>query len=194
MTMPALLLQKPHSKSKTRDHITCLSRRLTLWQNGDIAQLVMEGNLIQGHLHSPTGAHKKNSDDRIAHTFSKLMMEGRVRAAIRLLANNAHAGLLSLNEKISDDPSGKTVKDILEEKHPDAAPAHPDAILMSPQQDSFHPVIFESITDDLIRKCALLTEGAAGPSGVDAMSWRRFCTAFGQKSNDLCSALAAAAR
>ena len=29
---------------------------------------------------------------------------------------------------------------------------------------------------------------------MDAMSWRRFCTAFGQKSNNLCSALAAAAR
>ena len=29
MTMPALLLQKPHSKSKTKDHITCLARRLS---------------------------------------------------------------------------------------------------------------------------------------------------------------------
>ena len=87
----------------------------------------MEGNLIQGHLHSPMGTRKKNSDNRIARIFSKLMMEGRV---IRLLANSTHAGLLSLNEKISDDSSGKSVKDILEEKHPDAAPAHPDAILM----------------------------------------------------------------
>ena len=26
MTMPSLLLQKPHSKSKTRDHVSCLSR------------------------------------------------------------------------------------------------------------------------------------------------------------------------
>ena len=122
------------------------------------------------------------------------MMEGTVRAAIPLLANNAHAGLLSLNEKISDDPSGITVRIFLGEKHPDAAPAHPNAILMSPQQDCFHPVIFESITDDLIRKCALLTEGAAGPSGLDAMSWRRFCKAFCQKFNNLCSAVAAAAR
>ena len=191
MTMPALLLQKPHSKSKTKEHITCLSRRLTLWENGDIAQLLKEGNLIQGHLHSPIGARKKNDDDRLARTFSKLMMEGRVRAAIRLLANNAHAGLLSLNEKISNDPSGKSVRDILEEKHPNAAPAHPEAILTDSQEDSFYPVLFESITDDLIRKCSLLTEGAAGPSGVDAMCWRRYCTAFGQKSNDLCSALAA---
>ena len=93
-----------------------------------------------------------------------------------------------------NDESGKTVKDILEEKHPDAAPAHPEAILRRPEEDSFHPVLFENITDDLIRECALSTEGAAGPSGVDAMSWRRFCTAFGQKSNDLCSALAAVGR
>ena len=33
MTMPALL-QKPHSNSKTRDHISCLIRRLALWEKG----------------------------------------------------------------------------------------------------------------------------------------------------------------
>ena len=32
MTMPALLLQKPHAKSKTRDHITCLKRCLEIWE------------------------------------------------------------------------------------------------------------------------------------------------------------------
>ena len=66
--------------------------------------------------------------------------------------------------------------------------------LTSSNENDFHPVVFEGITADLIRQCALQTEGAAGPSGVDAMNWRRFCNAFGQKSNDLCSALAALAK
>ena len=60
--------------------------------------------------------------------------------------------------------------------------------------DSFHPVIFESITADSILTAALHTQGTAGLSGIDAVNWIRLCTAFGQKSNDLCRALAAAAR
>ena len=58
----------------------------------------------------------------------------------------------------------------------------------------FHPILFDNITAEIIRNSALHTAGAAGPSGVNALRWRRLCTAFGQKSNDLCSSLAAVAR
>ncbi len=50
------------------------------------------------------------------------MMEGKVRSAFRLLA------ILTLNE-VAEGSTGKTVKDILEEKHPDANPTHKEAIL-----------------------------------------------------------------
>lgn len=188
MTMPALLLQKPHSKSKTRDHISCLNRRLALWEKGNTAELLKEGKVIQSHLNSSFGGHPDHDNEKLARTFSKLMMEGRVRAALRLLATNTHTGLLSLNEMISDN-SRRTVRDVLEEKHPEPKPAHAE-IIVSLLNNKFHPIIFESITPEVIRKCALQTQGAASPSGVDAMHWRRFCTAFGEKSNDLCSALA----
>ena len=36
ITLPSLMLQKPHAKSKTHDHISCLQRRLSLWEKGDI--------------------------------------------------------------------------------------------------------------------------------------------------------------
>ena len=45
----------------------------------------------------------------------------------------------------------------------------------------------------LIRQIALKTTGAAGPSGVDAIGWRRFCTSF-KASRDLCHSLASIAR
>ena len=38
------------------------------------------------------------------------------------------------------------------------------------------------------------TNGAAGPSGVDAFGWRRFCSSFKSASTDLCNALASVAR
>ena len=40
-----LMLQKPHTRSKSKDHVTvtCLKHRLTLWYSGDIASIVGEG-------------------------------------------------------------------------------------------------------------------------------------------------------
>ena len=116
-----------------------------------------------------------------------------MRQAMKLLSNNSDTGLLSL-DKIIDDTSGKTVRDVLEDKHPDPRPAYPEALLGDADSDSFHPAIFDTITGESIRAAALHTQGAAGPSGLDALSWRRLCTAFGQKSNDLCAALAAVSR
>ena len=126
-------------------------------------------------------------------------MEGRVRAALRLLVKDGRTGLLKLDQVIgaAEGSTGKTVKEILEEKHPDANQAYGDAILSRSDNelhDDFHPILFESIDAEVIRNSALCKQGAAGPSGADAMLWRRFCTAFGMKSNDLCSALAACAR
>ena len=192
MTLPSLMLQKPHAKSKTHDHISCLQRRLSLWEKGDISNLLKEGRALQKSLASFQPSKRDTADDALtARRFSKMMMEGRVRAALRLLSSDSHTGLLRLDETI--DTSGKTVRDVLEDKHPDPKPVHPEALL-GDADDSFHPVIFESITAESIRAAALHTQGAAGPSGLDAISWRRLCTAFGQKSNDLCRALAAAAR
>ena len=73
MTMPSLLLQKPHSKSKTQDHVSCVSRRLALWEQGDVAELLKEGKLIQSHLRSSFGKlHEENN--KLARTFSRLMI------------------------------------------------------------------------------------------------------------------------
>ena len=51
MTMPILLLQKPHRTSKMKDHIACLERRLESWKDGDIVYLLEEGRTIQQRLH-----------------------------------------------------------------------------------------------------------------------------------------------
>ena len=50
MVLPTLLLQKPHSRSKSREHVRCLDRRLTLWKEGNIEALLHEGRTIQSHF------------------------------------------------------------------------------------------------------------------------------------------------
>ena len=50
--LPALLLQNPFRKSKLKDHVSCLERRLLLWkEESGIIELLREGRAIQRHLH-----------------------------------------------------------------------------------------------------------------------------------------------
>lgn len=145
MMLPSLMLQKPHARSKTKEHISYLQRRLSLWENGDISNLIREGRALQRLLTSfqpPKQATTDNS--QIACRFSKMMMEGRIRAALNILSDNSDTGILCLDD-IADDASGKTVRDVLEDKHPNPRPAHPDALLTDVGNDSFHPAIFDNI-------------------------------------------------
>ena len=50
MIMPSLLLQKPSKTSKAKDHTDALKRRILLWKEGDIENLVLEAETIQGQL------------------------------------------------------------------------------------------------------------------------------------------------
>ena len=195
MTFPALMLQKPHAKSKVQEHIACLRRRLSLWEEGEVAELLKEGQAIQKSLQKSTPAKDTRDDTGVTRRFSKLMTEGNVRAALQLLTRETGSAPLKLNDVI--EGCGRSVRDILKDKHPSSKPPHSDVILSTDAavtNSIFHPVLFEGITADLVRRCALLTEGSAGPSGMDAPSWRRLCTAFGEKSNELCSAIAAFSR
>ena len=78
MVMPALLLQKPHPRSKAKEHVLHLERRLLLWESGKLEELMDEGRTIQRQLNR--NPPRKQEDT--ARVFAKLMMEGKVRAAL----------------------------------------------------------------------------------------------------------------
>ena len=62
MAMPALLLQRPHSKSKAKEHRDCLNRRMNAWKEGDIEGLLREGRAIQSQFTSEEKKfHKKKT-------------------------------------------------------------------------------------------------------------------------------------
>ena len=87
MILPALLLQKPHARSRTKEHTKHLERRLNLWKDGDLVSLLDEGQAIQSRLAREYNGQSSPSD-QLTRKFTKLMMEGKVRAALRLIADN----------------------------------------------------------------------------------------------------------
>ena len=180
MIMPAILLQKPSRKSTAKQHGEYLRKRLDLWKNGQFDQLMIEARLIQKDV----SRVKPNFDslEHLAKTFTKLMWEGRVNAALRLLDREASLGIAEL--------TGDTMN-TLRKLHPTAKEASND-ILMTGDIPFFDPIIFTNINEKAIATAALKTRGGAGPSGQDADGWRRMLVSknYGTVGRDLRTAIA----
>ena len=71
---------------------------------------------------------------------------------------------------------GRPVKDILIDKHPPSKPPTPLALFFNPLHPIFHPIVFDSITLDLISSTALHILWLFGPSGLDGSAWKHLCT------------------
>ena len=112
MIMPALLLQKPTSKSSAKQHTEYLKKRLSLWKEGNFDELLREGRAIQKKL--KLQSRKDETSDQIAKNFAKLMMKSKVHAALRLLNKAESLGVADLTPD--------TLKK-LSDLHPVAAPA-----------------------------------------------------------------------
>ena len=197
--MPSLILQQPSSSSSHRQCTDCLQRCLLAWQSGNIQDLLLEGRVLQNDLIRRT--HRKRSpaeeEASLSRSFSRLMAQGKVKAALRLLSCQSKGKVLNPDDTSpgveSAEAQPKTVLDTLKEKHPEASAISWDAVLDSEPPPS-HPVVFERLTGDTFRHAALHCQGAAGPSGLDANCWRRLWTMFHGASKQLCEALAAATR
>ena len=184
MVMPAILLQKPSFKSTSKEHSQCLERRLGQWEKGEFDQLLHEMRTIQSKL--PTDQRKIN-EDLLAKRFAKLMFEGKVNSALRLLDTAESRGNVL---PLSPDTIEK-----LKQKHPTASEAH-ESVMMNGPVPFVDPVLYQSIDAKMIMNASLKTKGASGPSGFDAESWRRILVSknFGNAGHLLRETVAAFAR
>ena len=170
-----LLLQKPSASSKSKDHVECLTRRLILWHEGKLSDLLREGKTIQSRL------TKSKSGPSPLVIFSRLMLKGQVSAALKWVKRNPSL-LLSANGSVLDE---------LQSKHPDPKPADDDCIYVGPIEVP-DPILFNCIDANLVRRAAKLTRGSAGPSGIDSESWGRILVSkhFKSAGTDLCASFA----
>ena len=183
MVMPALLLQKPSSKSKSKDHSEALKRRLVLWKKGDLNELMRETETIQLRLKSSTPS---NNIEAVSKKFAALMKKGKLNAAVKLLTSSMEGGILPLDEETMT---------LLQSKHPESSDLSEDAVV-DVEPVEIHPVVFNEITADSIKIAAMKTRGGAGPSGMDADGWRHILVSrnFGDSSDELRTELAMSIR
>ena len=101
---------------------------------------------------------------------------------MKLLIDNMQNGILLLNQKTANQ---------LKQKHPQVKEAVLD-VLLTDTPEQVHPIKFDAIDADLVKRAAVRTRGGAGPSGMNADEWRRILIIkqFGTSSTDLCKAIA----
>jgi hypothetical protein len=118
------------------------------------------------------------SEESLAKTFAKLVLEGKIKAVMKLLDKENRKGVLPLSQSTNEE---------LRRKHPDATSELMDGLI--PFVD---PVMFQNITESTIMDAALQMKGSSGPSGLDADGWRRILVSknFATAGKDLRCALA----
>lgn len=143
--LPILLLQKPHTRSRAKDLITYLERRMKAWKDGDLADLVREGRTIQQRL-PKTFLQNDENESRLARRFANLMFQGKTKAALDLLSNCGKGGVLHLDQPANpNEPDSGTVREVLASKHPTSHPASPDSCLLGPPPE-VHPLSLTAST------------------------------------------------
>ena len=130
-----------------------VGRSLNLWKNKDVEGLLNETRTIQKKLprrQKPQAAEEK------AKIFAKLVLEGKVNAAIRLLDDDTSSGVLPL--------SGDVIKTLRQK------PSN-DTMMLRGSFNHVNEIKFDGVNADLVRKCTIRIKGSHGPSGLDADFW-----------------------
>ena len=81
MVLPTMIMQKPSKSSKSKEHLIKLDERLKLWKEGRISDLMHECRVIQ-----------KREPEDTARIFSNLMIQGKIKAALKFLSNEGDSG------------------------------------------------------------------------------------------------------
>ena len=124
--MPNLLLQKPSRNSNSKDHFAALERRLHLLKEGELTELLIEGETIQKSL---SDSKRTTTIVELSKQFKNYMKTGNVNAALKLLTNNMKDGTLPLSIQTLSS---------LKEKHPESKDASID-ILLTDISQRVHP-------------------------------------------------------
>ena len=123
------------------------------------------------------------------HPIDSCWKDAWVRAAVHLITNRCGGGVLNPADMAhsKDGPLGKTVFDVLPEKHPAQRP--PDCLAFL-ERAELSPLEHVDITNSHIEHVARHLFESAGPSGTDSDHWRAFLLHYGNASACLHEAVA----
>ena len=155
---------------------------MILWQTGEFHKLVRQASYIQECYGS---GRRSRTPEKVCKIFSKMMLEGKVNAAMRLLDETNSGDVLSLSNKVLEE---------LLKKHPASQPAD-ESTLIRGKVPFVDPAVFANIDEASVATAAMYTKGAAGSSGLDALGWRHILVSknYGYTGKELRESIASIA-
>ena len=126
----------------------------------------------------------KRKEEDTKRGFARLMLQGKTKQALKLINHDDKiTGVHSINQH---------VRTVLQDKHPEAEPCHPEVIVTRAEQDTVENVIFEEIDRELVKRAAKRTSGSGGPTQIDADVWQHILCSkyYGTLSDSLADEIA----
>ena len=126
MVLPTLILQTPSATSKSKEHSAAIERRFALWKQGNLDLSLKEVKFLQEKF---MNSKKARTVEDVSKVFSKLTLQGKFSAAMKLLDNESSSGLVDLSPDVLRG---------LHDKHPKAADIHQRRVCCTVQLIIFH--------------------------------------------------------
>ena len=188
----SLMLQRDRLVRKGCDIRRLLERRMKLWRDEQFDVLLQEAvRCDQSLRNSRRNLTHKDSSEHLIKVFTRLMLEGNVRAAVRWLTERSGGGILKPTDSTTIGGTSMTVVDPLGLKRPD--PCVPPDWAM-PSMDNLPFLEDSEITGSHILSVAHQLQGGAGPGGCDASHWRDVLLRYGSSSARLRDSVAGLCR
>ena len=159
-----LMLQKPSAKSRAKENSQYLAKRLNLWSNGKVDDILNECRVIQTRL--KTDISKCTPESKLK-AFCRLMLHGKVSKALKFVNNESD--IVGVHSITNDNK--ESIFRQLKALHPDAKMLTVDGFVSPPNTIDVEPVIYEDITSDMIHDIAKTLSGSGGPTQLDADGW-----------------------
>ena len=157
-------------------------RSAYVWQDGQFDVLLQEAQRCDGTLSKSFKRSSNSSEDHLVRVFTKLMLQGNVRAAMRWITERTGGGLLNPTQ---------SVVDALKSKHPEPQ-VPPDSAL--PHSETFPFMEDVEITAAHVQFVAGRLQGGACPGGCQSVHWRDALLRHGSASARLREAVASLCR
>lgn len=183
----AVMLQRDQNIKQAKDISRLLDRRLKLWADEQFDILISESIKSDKSLQNKY-SRKHHNNDEITQTFTRLIHRGKVREALNWLLTKDTSKVLNSNDEV--DYTGKTVIDVLSEKHPPHTNANPDLFTLPEDFPELPPLLDVDITSNHVEQIARKLHGGGGPTGSTSENWKDFLLRFGEASLHLRNAIA----
>ena len=165
-----------------------LKRRMRAWRSNQIDELLFDAERCSQQMPKPQRGN--GDEEHTVRVFTRLMLRGQLRSAVRWMMKRASSGGI-LDPSTVGHESGKTVLEVLKEKHPEPREASVRAFLSC---DELPPLVDIDMTAAHVQKVAWRIQGGAGPGGTLALHWQDFLLRYGAHSERLRDAMAELAR